>query len=100
MITENDVRPLDTLLISQVLEEMMEYLITKGYPAQRWKNQMHRQYLKKAMKMHGGDLSKAARQVGMHRNSVERALSDEDKSSVRGRPTRKKALRAGVAAGR
>ena len=66
----------------QLLQDLVVEMVGKGIPLDMAKREFERAYLQAVLAQHDGNQSAAARQIGIHRNTLSKKL-DPPLSSLR-----------------
>jgi DNA-binding NtrC family response regulator len=62
--------------LHQRLSDIVSELVGRGLPLRQARRQFERQYLVAALRLHAGSLTKAADQLGVHRNTLRNRLDE------------------------
>ena len=79
------------MTIDGQLQRIIDELVSKGIPLEAAKKEFEKKYVAAAVTRASGNMGRAARSLGIHRNTLQRKMVEYEIGNGRKRPRRKQA---------
>ena len=83
------------MTIDGQLQRIIDELVSKGIPLEAAKKEFEKKYVAAAVTRASGNMGRAAKSLGIHRNTLQRKIVEYELGHGRPRSRRKPATRAG-----